>query len=152
MSASELRAELKALRKEHPDHAPVSRMKKNDVSALIQRMKAGREETPPVASITSAPAKTYKSAVTSVKEAKAAEFPLEHVEASAPKKAAPAKPRSTPKKEIVAAAVKVSKAKEVALKATGAAAGAPIPRPAKGSDEMKAKMAAIRVKRGSKKE
>jgi len=151
MSAAELRAELKALRKEHPDHAPVSRMKKKDVADLIQRLKAGREETPPVASITAAPAKMYKSAVESLKAAKADEFPLEHMSATPPKKA-PAKPRSAPKKEIVAEAVKVSKAKEVALKEKGAAAGAPIPKPAKGSEEMRARMAAIRSKRGSKKE
>jgi hypothetical protein len=94
----------------------------------------------------------YKSAVESLKAAKADEFPLEHMSATAPKKA-PAKPRSAPKKEIVAEAVKVSKAKEVALKEKGAAAGAPIPtKPAKGLEEMRARMAAIRSKRGSKKE
>ena len=147
MSAAELRAELKALRKEHPDHAPVSKMKKKDVSELIQRLKAGREETPPVASTTAAP-NNPGSTVESVKKASRSEFPLAAaIEEKAPKKA-PAKPR----KEVVAAAVKVSKAKEVALKATGAAAGSPIPRPAKGSEEMKARMSAIRGKRAKKDE
>ena len=156
MSAAELRAELKALRKEHPEHQPVSKMKKKDVSELIQRMKMGREETPPVASITAAPSNPGSS-VESVKKAKASEFPLATAVAEkAPKKApGPGHMRvasAKAKKEVVASAVKVSKAKEVALKATGAAAGAPIPRPAKGSEEMKAKMAAIRGKRSKKDE
>lgn len=149
MSAAELRAELKALRKEHPDHAPVSKMKKKDVSDLIQRMKNGREETPPVASITAAPTNPGSS-VESLKKAKASEFPLAGAIAEKVSKKAPA--AAKPKKEVVASAVKASKAKEVALKANGAAAGAPIPRPAKGSDEMKARMAAIRVKRAKKDE
>jgi hypothetical protein len=148
MSAAELRSELKALRKEHPDHAPVSKMKKKDVSDLIQRLKAGREETPPVASITAA-STNPGSSVESLKKAKASEFPLATAVAEkAPKKA----PAAKPKKEIVASAVKASKAKEVALKANGASAGAPQSRPAKGSDEMKARMAAIRVKRAKKDE
>ena len=149
MSAAELRAELKALRKEHPDHAPVSKMKKKDVSDLIQRLKAGREETPPVASTTAAPNNPGLT-VESVKKASRSEFPLAAaIEEKAPKTA----PRAAKgKKEVVAAAVKVSKAKEVALKATGAAAGSPIPRPAKGSEEMKARMAAIRGKRAKKDE
>ena len=149
MSAAELRAELKALRKEHPDHAPVSKMKKKDVSDLIQRLKAGREETPPVASITAAPTNPGSS-VESLKAASRSEFPLAGaIQEKAPKKAPAA---AKPKKEVVAAAVKVSKAKEVALKATGAAAGAPQSRPAKGSEEMKARMLAIRSKRAKKDE
>ena len=148
MSAAELRAELKALRKEHPDHAPVSKMKKKDVSELIQRLKAGREETPAVASITAAPPKMNEMAVESMKKVKASDVPLATAVAEKAPKKAPAKP----KKEVVASAVKASKAKEVALKANGAAAGAPIPRPAKGSEEMKARMAAIRTKRSKKDE
>jgi hypothetical protein len=153
MSAAELRAELKALRKEHPDHAPVSKMKKKDVSDLIQRLKMGREETPLPAATGGAPPKMYESAVESIKEAKASEFPLAHVGEKKEKKTpAKAKAPAKGKKDVVASAVKVSKAKEVALKATGAAAGAPVPRPAKGSEEMKAKMAAIRGKRAKKDE
>ena len=160
MSAAELRAELKALRKEHPEHQPVSKMKKKDISDLIQRMRAGREETPPVASITAAPTNP-SSSVESVKKAKASEFPLASAVAEkAPKKAKAEGPghqrvaAAKAKKEVVASAVKVSKAKEVALKATGAAAGAPrsAPRAAKGSEEMKAKMALIRGKRSKKDE
>jgi len=35
MSVSEMRAELKALRKSHPEHAPVSKMKKGDLSEIV---------------------------------------------------------------------------------------------------------------------
>ena len=49
MSASDLRKELKELRKSHPDHLPVSKMKKHDVSSLIERMKMRSETIPSVA-------------------------------------------------------------------------------------------------------
>jgi hypothetical protein len=140
MSAAELRSELKSLRKEHPDHAPVSKMKKKDVSDLIQRLKAGREETPPVAATTGAGPRAYESAVESVKKAKAAEFPV--VIAGEKKAPAPKKAPAKGKAEVVAPVVKMSKAK----------AEAPKGRPAKGSEEMKARMAAIRVKRTKKDE
>jgi hypothetical protein len=48
-SVGELRAELKALRKEHPDHKPVSKMKKNDISAVIERMQHKTETIPSIA-------------------------------------------------------------------------------------------------------
>lgn len=155
MSAAEMRAELKALRKEHPEHKAVSKMKKREVADLIQKMKMKLEETPPVAALPGAPAKMYEAAVEGVKKAKAAEFPLVMTEEKHHKKS-PAKKAPAPKKapaakpEIVAKAVKASEKKAVALKETGAAAGAPEPRPAKGSEEMKAKMAAIRAKKGKK--
>lgn len=120
MSLSEMRAELRELRKSHPDHMPVSKMRKGDVSEMIQRLKAGREETPAVASIRSAPAKMYKSAVESVKVARADEFPVEIHEAKAPK-----------------AKAKAPMAKEAPKESKGS-------RPAKGSEEAKARMAAIR--------
>ena len=130
MSLSEMRAELRELRKSHPDHKPVSKMRKGDVSEMIQRLKAGREETPAVASVTSAPAKMYKSAVESVKEARADEFPVaihEHKakasQTKAPKAKAKAKAKAEPKE-----APKEAKAS----------------RPAKGSEEAKARMSAIR--------
>jgi hypothetical protein len=47
-SVGELRAELKALRKEHPDHMPVSKMKKNDITDVIEKMKRMTETTPSV--------------------------------------------------------------------------------------------------------
>jgi lysyl-tRNA synthetase class II len=48
-SVGELRAELKALRKEHPDHKPVSKMKKNDIADVIERMSHKKETTPSIA-------------------------------------------------------------------------------------------------------
>lgn len=48
-TAQELRKELKELKASHPDHMPVSRMRKADVSDLIQRMKVHTEETPAIA-------------------------------------------------------------------------------------------------------
>jgi len=147
-SAAELRAELKALRKEHPAHKPVSRMKKNEVADLIQSMKMKLEETPPVAAIASAPLKEYTSAVETIKKAKATEFPV----AIKGVKGAPKAPAKEPKslkapagkaKNVVAAAVSESKVEAAAVKAG---------RPAKGSEEAKAKMAAIRASKMKSKE
>ena len=132
MSLSEMRAELRELRKSHPDHKPVSKMRKGDVSEMIQRLKAGREETPAVASVTSAPAKMYKSAVESVKDARADEFPVaihEHKAKASQTKAPKAKAKAKAKAE--------PKAKEAPKEAKAS-------RPAKGSEEAKARMSAIR--------
>ena len=93
MSLSELRAELKALRKEHVK--PVSRMKKSDVSAEIERMRRAREETPAPAAVPSAPDRKSKAAVENVKKAKAAEFPV--APAKPAKAAAPAKKKGMSK-------------------------------------------------------
>lgn len=77
----ELRAELRALRKEHMK--PVSRMRINDVSSEIMRLRGMREETPAAAAVPSAPLKKSRAAVETVKEAKAAEFPVAPAPASA---------------------------------------------------------------------
>lgn len=79
-----MRDELRELRKEHPEHKPVSKMRKADISSMIQKLKVHREETPAVMATPAAPPKMYKSAVKSVKEAKDCEFPLE-MHAPAPK-------------------------------------------------------------------
>ena len=73
--AKTLKAELRALRKE--SQKPVSRMRVADISAEIERLKLGREETPAVGAISSSPTRISKSAVESVKAAKAAEWPIE---------------------------------------------------------------------------
>ena len=83
-SLKEMRDELRDLRKAHPEHKPVSKMRKADISSMIQKLKVHREETPAPAVFSSAPAKTYKSAVESVKKAKESEFPLA-IHADAPK-------------------------------------------------------------------
>jgi hypothetical protein len=73
-SASELRKELKELRKEHV--RPVSKMRMGDISSEIQRLRGMREETPAVASVPSAPPRKLKAASESIKEAKRSEFPV----------------------------------------------------------------------------
>jgi hypothetical protein len=73
-SLAELRKELRELRKEHMK-AP-SRMRKGDISAEIERMRGNREETAAAASVPSAPMRKSIAAVESIKEAKAAEFPV----------------------------------------------------------------------------
>jgi hypothetical protein len=107
-SAAELKAELRALRKEAVK--PVSRMKVADVAAEIQKLKGHREETPAVAAVPSAPLKKSKSAVESIKDAKAAQFPMEPDSGitAAPKKGA--KVGKAPK-DIVSTAVQKRKSK-----------------------------------------
>jgi len=92
-NAKELRDELRMLRKEHVK--PVSRMRLGDVSAELQRLKGMREETPAVAAVPSAPLKKSKAAVESIKEAKAAEFPVAP-ESAAPKRGRASKTASAP--------------------------------------------------------
>jgi hypothetical protein len=128
MSAKEMRDELKALRKEHPDYRPVSKMRKGDISEMIQKLKAGREETPNVASITNAPVRKVKPEAPTVRKAKEMDFPVEFAD-EAPK----------PKKKMTA------KMPEPKMSAPPAKGG-------KGSEEMKARMSAIRAKKGKKAE
>jgi hypothetical protein len=73
-SASELRKELKELRKEYVK--PVSKMRMGDISSEIQKLRGMREETPAVASVPSVPPRKLKSAVETIKEAKRSEFPV----------------------------------------------------------------------------
>ena len=135
MSAAELKAELKALRKEHPDYTPVSKMKKGDVSALIQRLKLGREETPNVAA-------------TGAQEPQVAT-----VDAPAVKKMVkkPAKAEAKKPAKAEAPPVAVVEKKKV-MKKAGKEAPAPAPakkgRHPKGSEEAKAHMKMIREKKG----
>lgn len=110
-----MRAELRELRKSHPEHMAVSKMRKADVSSMIQKLKVGREETP-AAAMGVAPAKVYKSAVHSVKEAKAAEFPLEAVDAPKSMKAAPKAKAMPVKKAKEAKDVMVTERADVAAK------------------------------------
>ena len=141
-SASELRAELKEMRKSHPEHMPVSKMKKSDVSDLIQRMKLRLEETPPVAAVKSAPSKVYKSAVESVKTARASEFPTEiHSHAEPPSKHSKKAPATGGKKNVVPEAKKAEAKAHAEIKKG---------RPAKGSEDARAHMAKIRGLKGKK--
>ena len=95
-----MREELRRLRKE--SQKPVSRMKKADISAEIEKMKVRREETPPVASTEGAKPKKMAPAVESVKEAKKKEFPVVPTESKAKssKKSAPSEASApAPKKK-----------------------------------------------------
>ena len=138
MSAAELKAELQALRKDHPDYTPVSRMKKGDVSALIQRLKAGREETPNVAATGAQEPKV--ATVETIQHAKESIAPVVKKQVKAKM---PAKAEAPP--------VAVVEKKKVMKKAK-AGKEAPVPakkgRHPKGSEEAKAHMAAIRAKKG----
>lgn len=108
-SLAEMRAELRELRKAHPEHKPVSKMRKADISSMIQKLKVHREDTPAPGAFSSAPAKVYKSATESVKKAKESEFPLK-IHADAPAMKAPKmKKESAPPK---AKAEKVAMATE----------------------------------------
>lgn len=103
-SLKDMRDELRELRKAHPEHKPVSKMRKADISSMIQKLKVHREETPASTAFSSAPAKMYKSAVESVKAAKAAEFPLSKHEKEG-------KPMKAPKAEDKSKKMPVAKAK-----------------------------------------
>ena len=91
-SLAEMRAELKKLRKESKDHHPISRMKKSDISAQIERLRGHREETPAAAAVPSAGKKVAKAAAESIKEAKMKEFPVK------PSKGEPKAKPEAPKK------------------------------------------------------
>lgn len=93
-----MREELRRLRKENLK--PVSRMKKGDISAEIEKLKVGRAETPAAAAVPSAPMKKSKAAVETIKEAKAAEFPIMPASENPGKKAMPKKAAAAePKKK-----------------------------------------------------
>jgi CO dehydrogenase/acetyl-CoA synthase delta subunit len=111
MPRSELVSELRALRKDHVKS--ISKMKMNDISVEIERLKTMRAETPPVASIPSAPVKVQKSAVESIKKAKEVEFPVAPAEKGkkSAKKSVPP-PKAVPKKKA-SAPVKKSKAERM---------------------------------------
>jgi hypothetical protein len=95
-SLAEMRAELRELRKSHPEHKPVSKMRKADISSMIQKLKVGREETASVATASPSAPKMFKSATESIKTAKASEFPLAH-HSEMPSKPAP---KAKAKKEM----------------------------------------------------
>lgn len=104
-SLKEMRDQLRELRKQHPEHMPVSKMRKADVSSMIQKLKVHREETPAPALASPSAPKMYKSAVESVKKAKASEFPLD-MHAPAPK----AMPAPKAKKETPVVKARAEKA------------------------------------------
>lgn len=101
MSLAEMRKELKELRKSSKEHAPVSRMKKNDVTAELERLRHMRETTAAPAATGAPPLdKRMEPKHRSIKEAKEAtdmahSHPVAHAAPAAAKKAAaPAKKKS----------------------------------------------------------
>ena len=97
-SLQDMRNELRSLRKETV--RPISKMRKGDISAELERMKVARAETPAAAAVPSAPLKKSKAAIETIKEAKASEFPVKPVEAKDKKvKAAAPKTTVAPKKK-----------------------------------------------------
>lgn len=74
MSLSDLRNELRALRKESAEHKPVSRLRKSDVSSQLEALKKMREETPAAAAVPSTKSKKMESSSETIKHAKASEF------------------------------------------------------------------------------
>ena len=99
-SLAELRAELKELRKASAEHGPISKMKKADVSAALEKLRVHREETPAPAATPSAPPRRSQPAAMSIKEAKKGEFPV------APQKKAAAPAKAAPKKKMSKAALR----------------------------------------------
>ena len=97
-SLAEMRAELRALRKEHVK--PVSRMRKGDISSELERLRTAREETPAPAAVPSVAPRRSHPAAESLKAAKESEFPVAPERSAAPKKAAaaPKKAAAAPKK------------------------------------------------------
>jgi hypothetical protein len=81
MSLKDMRDELRALRKEH--QKPVSRMKKADCAAELEKLRGKREETPPVASVGGEKKpKKMVGKIDDVKVAKEREFPTKPAEES----------------------------------------------------------------------
>jgi hypothetical protein len=133
---AELRAELRELRKKSPAHISVSKMRLADVALEVGKLRAHLESSPSIGHDGGKSKKAMKGTTESVKEAKKAEFP------TAPNGDMEAPKASKKKAEKVAPVPEAPKA-EVAVKKA---------KPAKGSDDMKAHMAAIRGKKAAKKE
>lgn len=80
-SLADMRKQLRELRKS--EVKPISRLKKADVAAEIERLSGKRETVPPVASTPAAPVKKVRSAAESLKEAKISEFQTKPAETTA---------------------------------------------------------------------
>jgi len=105
-SAKELRDQLREIRKTHPDHKPVSKMGKADVSSMIARL-SNHLETTPAPALMKADPKVAKGEVEPVAKVK-----------KAPAKAPAKAPKTVEKKEPVAKEAPVDKlAKARAAKA-----------------------------------
>jgi hypothetical protein len=111
MSVQDMRAELKLLRQEHPDHQPVSKMKKADISSLLEKMKQKTEITPATAMMKAEPMKEKGDATAPKEKPMKAEKAMKEPKKAekkdaAPKKAEkaekPMKEKESKKKETIA--------------------------------------------------
>ena len=93
-SLKEMRDELRRMRKE--TSKPISKMRKGDVAAEIQRMREMREETAPVAATRGTVNKKVAPATESIKKAKESEFPVKPSKATVKME----EPKATPKPRI----------------------------------------------------
>lgn len=71
-----MRKELKELRKANKEHQPVSKLRKADIAAQLDRLRGVRETTAPVASTPGAESKKMAPKARSVKESKEEEHPM----------------------------------------------------------------------------
>ncbi len=94
-SLKEMRDELRRMRKESVK--PVSKMRKGDVAAEIEKMREMREEVAPVASTKGAAARKSQAAVESVKVAKTAEFPVKPSKAAVKMEKPKPEPKAAPR-------------------------------------------------------
>lgn len=145
---SDLRAELRALRKASPMYMSVSKMKLKDVALEVGKLRGHLESSPSIGHDGGASKKAMKGTVESVKEAKKAEFPVEPAgDHEAPKAAKKKAEKVVPLPE---AAPKARGKKAVAAEPAAEVKSEKKAKPAKGSEEMKAHMAAIRSKKAAK--
>ena len=86
MSVADMRKELKELRKASKEHMPVSKMKKGDIAAELEKLKAKRETTPAPAAVPSAAPRKMVAKAANVKESKAKEHPVAPAAAEKKKK------------------------------------------------------------------
>jgi hypothetical protein len=131
MSLSELRAELKKLRKEVMP-TPVSRLKKTDCVREIERLKG----------VHHAEVKKVEETLKKEEVPKVVSKKVKAIQEVAHSKAEEVVKKTKGPKSVAIQEVKVPVAKEEKPKAD---------KPAKGSEEMKAKMASLRAKRAEKK-
>lgn len=144
MSASDLKKELKALRKTHCP--PVSKMKKTDVEKEVARL---RDHAPTHMPIEKDEDK--KARITATKEKKVAKVSAKLEEVK--KALEPVKTKPAPKKSMKIDLSGKEKEMPAPVK-TAPVADAPVKvaRPPKGSQEAKDRMAQIRAMRGKKAE
>ena len=74
MSLKDMKDELRKLRKETVK--PVSRMRKGDIAAELEKLRGTREEVPPVAAVPGQKSKKMESKISDIKVAKEHNFPV----------------------------------------------------------------------------